>query len=161
MPTEHDTSTDSTSSVRYIRPDAMTMRIFNPMLGRLAKMGLSVRGSRVLHVRRRTSGTMQTLPVNPLTVDGQQYLVAPRGETQWVRNLRVAGDGDLQLGRRRTPFSAVEITDADVKVVVLRQYLETWKAEVGKFFDGVTPSATDDELRNQSTKHPVFAITDK
>ncbi|GMA87289.1 nitroreductase [Angustibacter aerolatus] len=67
---------------------------FNRAVGWLTAHGVSVYGSRVLAVRGRTSGEWRTNPVNPLTVDGHRYLVAPRGHTQWVRNLRVAGTGE-------------------------------------------------------------------
>ena len=83
--------------------------------------------------------------------------MAPRGETQWVRNLRAAGEGMLRLGRKRDRFQATELADAE-KVDVLRAYLARWKAEVGVFFDGVGPDSTDDELAAIAPKHPVFRI---
>jgi hypothetical protein len=96
--------------------------------------------------------------VNLLTVDDQQYLVAPRGVTQWVRNLRVARRGELRVGRRRESFQAVELTDAE-KPAILRAYLKRWKAEVGVFFGGVSAAPSDDELRRIASDHPVFGIT--
>ena len=63
------------------RPRAFTRRVFNPLVGWLTKVGLSVKGSRILEVRGRTSGELRTTVVNLLTVDGVRYLVAPRGET--------------------------------------------------------------------------------
>ena len=91
-------------------------------------------GSRELRVRGRQSGEWRSTPVNPLALSGQRYLVAPRGTTQWVRNLRAAGAGELRSGRRIEPFRAVELADAD-KAPVLREYLRRWKWEVGQFFD--------------------------
>jgi deazaflavin-dependent oxidoreductase (nitroreductase family) len=120
-------------------------------------MGLSPRGSRVLHVRGRTSGQWHTVPVNPLTFEGGQYLVAPRGETQWVRNMRVARGGRLQLGRRVTEFTAVEVTDADVKAPILQAYLRVWRSEVGAFFDGVDGDSLD-ALRSIADGYPMFVI---
>jgi hypothetical protein len=96
--------------------------------------------------------------VNLLTLEGERYLVAPRGETQWVRNLRAAGDGELRVGRRTEVFRATELADAD-KVGVLRAYLRRWKAEVGVFFDGVGPDASDADLRRIAPNHPVFRLT--
>ena len=112
----------------------------------------------MLEVRGRTSGEPRRNPVNLLTHAGQRYLVAPRGETQWVRNLRVAGRGVLILGRRHESFTATELTDAD-KRDVLRAYLKRWKAEVGVFFDGVDASSTDAELDRIAPRHPVFRVT--
>jgi deazaflavin-dependent oxidoreductase (nitroreductase family) len=110
-------------------------------------------------VKGRTSGEWRTTPVNLLTVGGHRYLVAPRGVTQWVRNLRVAGSGELRVGRRTEPFHATEIAD-DEKVAILRAYLTRWKAEVGVFFDGVSGNSTDEELRRIAPDHPVFLLSD-
>jgi deazaflavin-dependent oxidoreductase (nitroreductase family) len=108
-------------------------------------------------VRGRTSGEWRSNPVNLLTVDGAQYLVAPRGITHWVKNLRVAGDGELRVGKKVEPFTATELSDAE-KPPILRAYLKRWKSEVGVFFDGVGPDASDDELLAIGPKHPVFRI---
>jgi hypothetical protein len=97
--------------------------------------------------------------VNVLSYDGQRYLVAPRGETQWVRNLRVSREGRLRLGRRTETFTAEEIDD-ERKVPILRAYLKRWKAEVGVFFEGVGPDSSDEELRRIAPRHPVFRLTD-
>jgi hypothetical protein len=95
--------------------------------------------------------------VNLLTLEGTKYLVAPRGHTQWVRNLRVAGEGDLLLGRHREHFLASEIPDTD-KEGILRSYLERWKWEVGVFFAGVDATSTSEELRRIAPDHPIFRI---
>ncbi|NUS91902.1 MAG: nitroreductase, partial [Nocardia sp.] len=96
--------------------------------------------------------------VNLMTAaDGQRYLVAPRGHTQWVRNLRVAGSGELRLGRRTEEFTAIEVRDVD-KVPLLRRYLERWGWEVGRFFEGITKDSTDAELAAIAPGFPVFRI---
>ena len=143
---------------RYVRPGWFTTHIFNPLVATLTRAGLSIWGSRELRVRGRTSGEWRRTPVNVLTVDDQRYLVAPRGVTQWVRNLRVARRGELRVGRRRESFRADELTDAE-KRAILRAYLKRWKAEVGVFFGGVSADAPDDELRRIAPDHPVFRIT--
>lgn len=143
---------------RYVRPGWFTTHVFNPLVAALTRAGLSVWGSRELRVQGRTSGEWRRTPVNVLTVDDQRYLVAPRGVTQWVRNLRVARSGELRVGRRREPFDAVELPDAD-KPPILRAYLQRWKAEVGVFFGGVSGDSSEDELRRIAPDHPVFRIT--
>jgi deazaflavin-dependent oxidoreductase (nitroreductase family) len=143
---------------RYVAPGWFTRNVFNPAIALLTRAGLSVWGSRELRVRGRTSGEWRSTPVNLLSLDGERYLVAPRGETQWVRNLRVAGGGELRLGRRTEAFLAVEVGDAD-KVAVLRAYLARWKAEVGVFFDGVDAKSSDEEIRRIAPNHPVFRLT--
>ena len=155
LPTEHP---DVVTADRYLEPGWFTRNLFNRIVRRLTLMGLSVRGSRELRVRGRASGQWRSTPVNLLTVDGRDYLVAPRGATQWVRNLRVAGGGELRLGRRVQVFTAEELADGD-KAAVLRPYLQLWKAETGVFFDGLDASATDDELVAAGPKHHVFRIS--
>ena len=147
----------STDRPRYREPGWFTKHVFNGVVRFATRRGLSVWGSRVLRVRGRSSGEWREVPVNLLTHDGAEYLVAPRGTTQWVRNLRAAGDGELVLGRHHQRFTATEIADAD-KAEVLRAYLRRWKAEVGVFFEGVGPDSSDAELRSIAGNHPVFRI---
>jgi deazaflavin-dependent oxidoreductase (nitroreductase family) len=145
-------------STHYQRPDWFTRNIMNPTLNALMRMGLSVRGSRVLeHVGRR-SGQAHHTPVNLLTLDGHEYLVAARGQTEWVRNVRAA-DGRLTLilGRRRQDHTVVELPEAE-RTPVLRAYLRRWKFEVGMFFEGVEPDSTDEEFAAIASRHPVFVL---
>jgi deazaflavin-dependent oxidoreductase (nitroreductase family) len=141
----------------YQKPTSVD-RAFNSTVAALTRLGVSVWGSRVLRVRGRTSGLWRSNPVNVLTHDDRRYLVAPRGETEWVRNFRAAREGELVVGRRVEKFSADELGDDD-KVDVLRAYLRRWKFEVGRFFDGVSADSSDDELRRIAPEHPVFRIT--
>jgi deazaflavin-dependent oxidoreductase (nitroreductase family) len=140
------------------RPGWFTKNVFNRVLNGLMKLGFSVWGSRVLEVRGRSSGQPRRTPVNLLSFEGERYLVAPRGETQWVRNLRASGEGRLLLGRRGEPFTATELDD-EHKVPILRAYLKRWKSEVGVFFDGVGPDSPEPELRAAAAKHPVFRLS--
>jgi deazaflavin-dependent oxidoreductase (nitroreductase family) len=147
---------------RVVKPTSSFGRVtndfFNSVVARLTRLGVSVLGSRVLYVRGRTSGEWRTTPVNPLPLAGGKYLVAPRGHTQWVKNMRVARGGELHVGRRVEVFTATELADAD-KPEILRAYLRRWKMEVGVFFDGVGPDATDEQLLAIAPGYPVFRIT--
>jgi deazaflavin-dependent oxidoreductase (nitroreductase family) len=147
------------SQPRYVVPDRGT-KIFNAVVARLTRMGVSIYGSRVLAVRGRKSGEWRTTPVNPLNLDGERYLIAPRGNTQWVRNMRAAHGGELRVGRRVERFTATELPDT-AKPAILRAYLKRWKFEVGMFFDGVGPDATDDQLLAIAPGYPVFRITEQ
>ncbi len=142
----------------YRQPGWFTRNVLNRTIVRLTRMGVSVWGSRELRIRGRISGEWRRVPVNLLTHDAGRFLVSPRGHSQWVRNLRVAGTGELRVGRRVEPFLATEITDRDEKVEILRAYLRRWKMEVGAFFDGVGPDSPDDELRAIVDRHPVFRV---
>jgi deazaflavin-dependent oxidoreductase (nitroreductase family) len=142
----------------YKRPGWFTRNVFNRTVAMLTKMGFSVLGSRVLEVKGRKSGLPRRTPVNLLTLSGQEYLVSPRGETEWVRNVRADGGRlDLLLGSKRHSYRGQEVADQD-KVDVLRAYLKRWKAEVGVFFDGVGPDSTDEVILAAAPKHPVFKL---
>lgn len=143
--------------MRYQKPAWATKNIFNPMIMLATRLGLSMRGSRILAVPGRKSGKIQTVPVNLLHFEDRRYLVAPRGETQWVRNVRAAGGGELRLGRTRERFRATELVDAE-KPALLRAYLKFWSMETGKFFGGVTFDAPEDDLQRIAPSHPVFLI---
>jgi len=141
----------------YRKPGWFTRTIFNPTVAAMTRVGISVWGSRVLRVRGRKSGEWRSAPVNLLTYERQQYLVAPRGLTQWVRNLREAGEGELLLGNRVQRFRAHEIAD-DHKIPILRAYLKRWKAEVGVFFGGVSADSPEEDLTRIAPDHPVFRV---
>ncbi|WP_280415193.1 nitroreductase family deazaflavin-dependent oxidoreductase [Nocardia carnea] len=146
-----------TTATRYLAPTGFDP-IFNRIVNLLPKLGISIAGSRLLAVRGRKSGEWRTTMVNVMTAaDGARYLVAPRGHTQWVRNLRVAGTGELRLGRKTETFTAAEVADAD-KIPLLRHYLERWGWEVDRFFEGVTKNATDAELAEIAPGFPVFRL---
>jgi deazaflavin-dependent oxidoreductase (nitroreductase family) len=141
----------------YRRPGWFTKQVANRIVAGLTRLGVSVAGSRVLEVRGRKSGEWRRTPVNPLSFEGSRYLVAPRGNTQWVKNLRAIGEGRLLVGRRTEPFAASELSDEE-KEPLLRAYLKRWKWEVGAFFEGVGPDSTDEELRRIAPNHPVFRL---
>jgi deazaflavin-dependent oxidoreductase (nitroreductase family) len=137
--------------------DWFTKNVFNRMVRTLTKLGISVMGSRVLRVRGRKSGDWRTTPVNLMTVNGEEYLVAPRGTTQWVLNMRVAGGGELQVGRRIQTFTADELPD-QAKLPVLREYMRRWWFEVGSFFPELSKTPTDEELMGVAARCPAFKL---
>jgi deazaflavin-dependent oxidoreductase (nitroreductase family) len=141
----------------YKAPDWFTRHLFNPLVAGLTRLGVGVYGSRVLEVRGRKSGEWRRTPVNLLTVGDVEYLVAPRGHTQWVRNMRVAGGGRLILGRRVREIRTTELADAD-KPPILRAYLKKWAWETKQFFGGVSADSGEDELLRIAPDHPVFRL---
>lgn len=143
----------------YKEPGWFTRHVFNAMTAGLTRLGVSVYGSRVLEVRGRRSGQVRSTPVNLVDHDGCSYLVAARGETEWVRNVR-ADEGRLRLvhGRKTEAFRATALAAGPEAAGVLRAYLRRWKFEVGVFFDGLSADSTDEELLAAVAKHPVFRL---
>jgi deazaflavin-dependent oxidoreductase (nitroreductase family) len=150
-------STGQPHETRYVRPGWFTTHVFNRFVRFLTRRGLSVSGSRELRVRGRKSGEWRTTPVNLLELDGERYLVAPRGVTQWVRNIRVAGGGELRVGRRIEPIQVVELADSD-KNPVIRAYVKRWAWEVGAFFENLDANSPEENVTAAAPGFPVFRV---
>ena len=143
----------------YREPGFLTKKVMNRFVLVMMRMGISVWGSRILEVRGRQSGMPRRTPVNLLDIEGRQYLVSPRGDTQWVRNARADGGRlALILGRRRDERIAQELSDSE-KSPILRAYLRKWKMEVGIFFDGVTADSKEEDVSRIAPDHPVFLLS--
>jgi deazaflavin-dependent oxidoreductase (nitroreductase family) len=140
----------------YQKPGFATNHIFNPLLAGLVKLGMSPRGASILSVRGRKSGEWRSTPVNPLDFQGHRYLVAPRGDTHWARNIRASGEGRLRVGRTTKDIHVTEVPDAE-KLGVLAAYIKHWRFETGKFF-GLQSEPTDADLVRIAPDHPVFRI---
>lgn len=130
----------------------------NRIVGGLVKLGLGPRSMRTLFVRGRKSGKVYSAPVNLLELDGARYLLAPRGVTGWVRNLRVAGTGELRRGRSVETFTAVELPD-EAKPVIMQAYLQRWHGQVKQFFPGLDASSPQDKLLARAGDYPVFELS--
>lgn len=145
---------------RYQKPGWFVSKVANGAVGLLiGTLGRSPGGAQLLEVRGRKSGAIQTVPVNPIEVDGHRFLVAPRGETQWVRNFRAAGEGALKVGGKREPILGREIPDGD-KPPILRAYLDKYYGQVSSQFS-VPKDATLEQLAGIAGNHPVFHIHSK
>ncbi|RPA63470.1 nitroreductase family deazaflavin-dependent oxidoreductase [Gordonia oryzae] len=142
----------------YLPPTTTDSRM-NAFVRWLTDHGFSLAGAQTLTVIGRTSGTPQRIPVNPLVLDGVEYLVAVRGATQWVRNARVAGSGELRRGRRSRRVALVEVPAAD-RAAIIRRYLDKWGWEVGRFLpEGLGVDATEAQLAEHAEQIPVFTVS--
>lgn len=151
------TTSAPTPAPRYLPPTSWADRALMATVSWLTRHGISLLGSRVLTVRGRRTGAERSVPVNLLEVDGERYLVAPRGNTQWVRNLRAAGEAQLRVGRRVEQVTAVELPVSD-RVPVIRVYLKRWGWEVGQFFDGLSARSDDTAIAAVADGFPVFRL---
>lgn len=143
-------------AVRYDEP-GRAARAGNALIRRLAELGISIAGTRALRVRGRITGKFRGVVVNVLTVDGVDYLVSARGNTQWARNVRAAGAVELGPRWRRRSLRAAEVADSS-KPDLLRRYLGKWYWEVKGHIAGLTPESSDEELRAAAPSIPVFAL---
>jgi hypothetical protein len=139
----------------YLRPGALE-RVLGGALVFLIRIGL-VRGHfYVLEVRGRKSGRTISLPVDPLDLDGQRYLVCARGNSNWVRNARTAGEVVLIRAMRRRRYAARELPEG-MRPPILKAYLDTFAAEVQRFFPVPKDSAVE-AFNNLAPRYPVFAL---
>ncbi len=142
--------------VRYDEPHGAA-KVANTVIRWLAEAGISIAGTRALRVRGRTTGQVRSVVVNVLTVGDVDYLVSPRGNTQWARNVRAAGVLDVGPSWRRRSLRATEVVDA-AKPELLKRYLDKWFWEVKGHVAGLTPDADEDQFRAASPSIPVFAL---
>jgi deazaflavin-dependent oxidoreductase (nitroreductase family) len=143
-------------SERYDEP-GRAARAGNALIRQLAEVGIGIAGTRALRVRGRKTGKFRSVVVNVLTVDGVDYLVSARGNTQWARNVRAAEAVDMGPRWRRRRLRATEVADP-AKPDLLRRYLDRWYWEVKGHIAGLTPDSGDDELRAAASSIPVFAL---
>jgi deazaflavin-dependent oxidoreductase (nitroreductase family) len=115
-----------TATTHYKAPSGFDAA-FNRAVRWLADRGVNLAGAQTLTVVGRKTGMPQRVPVNVLRLDGAEYLVAVRGDTQWVRNARVAGTVELRRGRRRAVVTLTEI-DPALRPPVIREYLRRWRS---------------------------------
>ena len=132
-------------------------RAANTLVRWLAELGISIAGTRALRVRGRKTGKQRGVVINLLTVDGVDYVVSPRGNTQWARNVRAAGV--VEVGPRwHSARAAISEVPDDAKPELLRRYLARWYWQVKDYVSGLTPESGDDELRAVAPSIPVFAL---
>jgi len=143
-------------STRYAEPNRAA-RAANTAIRWLAEMGISIAGTRALRVRGRKTGKQRGVVINLLTVDGVDYVVSPRGNTQWARNVRAAGVVEMGPRWRRERTEISEVADA-AKPELLRRYLARWYWQVKGYVAPLTPESGDDELRAAAPSIPVFAL---
>lgn len=143
-------------TVRYDEPNR-TARVANELIRLLAEAGISLAGTQALRVRGRSTGELRGVVINLLTVADRDYLVSPRGNTQWARNVRAAGVVEIGPKWRSRTRRATEVAD-DAKPELLRRYLDRWYWEVKGHVGGLTPQSTDDDLRAAAPSIPVFEL---
>jgi len=141
-------------------PSWLTDHVVNPTTKFLIRRGFSLRGARILSVRGRATGEWRSIPVNLLETEYGSYLVAPRGNTEWSRDLRHSGSGRLISGNQIIEFSAEEIADS-AKPELFRTYLALWKGASDRFFNGIRPDAPDSQFLAVAARYPVFRILEK
>ncbi len=140
----------------YHKPSGF-VKLMNGFIGRLASMGLIPGDTAMLQVKGRRSGETRSTAVTWVEHEGQRYLVAPRGTTEWVRNVRAAG-GQAAIRRRKSEDVRLEELPPEQKAPIIKAYLKK-TAMVTKREFGIEPEAPIEEFEKIAERHPVFRIT--
>jgi hypothetical protein len=129
----------------------------NSLVRLLTGLGVSPQGAHTLTVRGRRSGKMVSTPVNPLTLNGTRYLVAPRGNTHWARNALAGGEAELRLGRKRERVRLVLLPEEE-RPPIIAAYLRRWGNVTREHFGATSNTPGEDELVRLAARTPVFRI---
>src|SRR3984893_5751365 len=143
------------SGASYLRPGAAE-RILGRILTSLVWIGLIRSHFYVLEVRGRKSGKIISLPVDPLDLDGRRYLVSARAESNWVRNVRSAGEVVLAHAMRRHRYAVRELPPSE-RPPVLKAYLDRFASEVQRFFP-VAKGSPVEAFNDLARRYPVFEL---
>ena len=144
------------SSLPEFRPPTSVELLFNRVFGFLVGLGLGFSYNYLLQVRGRKSGRIYSTPVDLLERNGQRFLVAPRGRTQWVRNAEAAGEVTLKKGSSRQKFRLRPIPDAD-KPEILKAYLDQFRKEVQRYFP-IPAGSPPEAFRDLAPSYPAFEL---
>ena len=144
------------STLPAFREPTSVEKAFNRAMGFLVGIGLAPSYMWILEVRGRKSGKLFSTPVNLLELNGKQYLVAPRGRTQWVRNAEAAGEVTLKRGSARQVFRLRELSDAE-KLPVLKTYLDRFKKAVQQFIT-VPAGSPPEAFIEVAPSYPSFEL---
>jgi deazaflavin-dependent oxidoreductase (nitroreductase family) len=131
----------------YLPPNWMQSHVGNRMAALFGRRFVSQ-----LTVRGRRSGEPRSVPVAVLDHEGVRYLIAPRGRTHWVRNLRAAGEGELKQRGRKWRFGAEEVPVAERPPLI---------AAYRREFDRFPSVAQTFEKLPDPADHPTFRLTEK
>ena len=131
-------------------------KFLNRVMGSLVSLGFAPSHMRLLQVRGRKSGKLYSTPVDLLKLNGKHYLVAPRGRTQWVRNAEAAGEITLKRGSESRNFRLRSLSEEE-KPLILKAYLDSFKAEVQRYFP-IAAGSTPDKFVAISSNYPAFEL---
>jgi deazaflavin-dependent oxidoreductase (nitroreductase family) len=146
-----------TDAAEFAKPSAVE-RLFNRAFGALVGIGIGPPDYYLLQVRGRQSGRTRSTPVNVIRVRDRSFLVAPRGMTQWVRNVAVTGELTLKRGPGPRRFQVRSVPNAE-KPEILRAYLQRFRGTVQRYFPIPADSAVGD-FHPLAERYPVFELLD-
>lgn len=135
------------------------VRLANPLIKALNRLGLTIGTMRVIAVPGRKSGQLRATPVSPVTVAGRRYVIAGISGSDWAKNARAAGWGTLSTGRRTEQITLTEVLDDTEQRAVLRAFPTQVPHGVDFFIQaGVVSGPTPDEFEQGIGRCVIFRI---
>lgn len=141
----------------YRRPTMLT-QMMNKLTSWLASLGLTPSDTVTLEAKGRRSGTVHSNAVTWVEQDGERYLVSPRGESEWVRNVRAA-DGEAVIRHRGRQPVRLEELPAEQRAPIIKAYLKKTEKATRQHF-GIDAEAELAEFEAIAARHPVFRIVE-
>ena len=136
---------------------------FNPLAMRLLRRGRLMGPNTLLTVRGRKSGEMRTTPVALVELGGRRWIIGTFGDTNWVRNLRVAAEGIITVGKRRETVRARELSQDEAAAffaTTLKPYVRSMPMGIGRLLLGVLGAGdVIEDPAGAATHRPVFELT--
>ena len=148
------------------RPPPDLYRRLSRRLGPAAtSLGLVPDDVVTLEVPGRRSGVIRRTTMVRAACDGGHYLVSLAGESDWVANVRAAGGQVVIGGRQRRAARLAEVPPRQ-RAPVIRAYLLRWGRHPGsravareaRYYFGVGPDASLEEIQGVAEHYPVFRI---
>ena len=140
------------------------VRASNPLTRLMLRLGMPMGPNVLLTVRGRTSGLPRSAPVAIAEFEGRRWIIAAYGDVQWVRNLRVAGEGEIRHGGRTEQVRTMEL-DAEAALAFYRDTLPAFVRSLpwfGRRFVKLLFTVAGPEVLNDpvaaTAGHPVFEL---
>jgi hypothetical protein len=105
---------------------------------------------------REGEGSGHNARTGALDLDGRRYLVCARGDSNWVRNARAAGEVVLARAMRRHRYAVRELPPS-MRPPVLKAYLDRFASEVQRFFP-VPKGSPVERFNDLAPRYPVFEL---
>ncbi len=143
----------------YYNKPGLFARVFNRVFTFLFARGVGPAKNTTIEARGRKSGQPRSTAVNEVEYEGQRYLVAARGNTEWVRNVRAAGgEATLKHGKPESVM-LIDIPEGERAPILQKYLLENAMSTKASF--GIDPKSPLEEFEKIAPKHPVFRVTPK
>jgi deazaflavin-dependent oxidoreductase (nitroreductase family) len=143
-------------TTKYEKPSG-SVKFMNSIIGFFADKGLTPGRLVTLETKGRKTGNAHVVPVAIVTVDGKEYLVAPRGNTEWVRNVNANGVATIHHGKDRPV--RLEDVPVDQRAPIIQKYIGENASATKKYF-GVDPKDPIEDFQRIAPDHPTFSIHD-